>query len=212
MIRAVAEKPAFQGRVKQWQHVCLLLLISPCAPKQSTQHTHMILQIWCQAHNSHLTLKRWQPVFGGFLTQNTQPGLCWPEPFMAAAGPDGKPVQSEASTQCRYPNLVPVRHPLCLSHFSACQMPCFLAACCAGRLQARSVQHASLLKRFIVLQVNAPFDLSGRTRILPHAEPEVDVDMTESAEPKEKRPRITVTLPGARSTPPQQVGHVPSWV
>ena len=33
--------------------------------------------------------------------------------------------------------------------------------------------------------------------------------MTESAEPKEKRPRITVTLPGARSTPQQQqVGGV----
>ena len=65
-------------------------------------------------------------------------------------------------------------------------------------------------KRSFVLQVNAPFDLSGRTRILPHAEPEADVDMTESIEPKEKRPRITVTLPGGRSTP--QVGDVPSWV
>lgn len=61
--------------------------------------------------------------------------------------------------------------------------------------------------------MTAPFDLSGRTRILPHAEPEVDVDMTEGVEPKEKRPRITVTLPGGRSTPQQQqVGDAPSWV
>ena len=75
MIRAVAEKPAFQGRVKQWQHVRLLLLILPCAPKQSIQCKHIILQIWCQAHNSHLTLKRWQPVFGEFVTQSNQPGL-----------------------------------------------------------------------------------------------------------------------------------------
>eukprot|EP00891_Asterochloris_glomerata_P001065 jgi/Astpho2/1065/Aster-07448 len=141
----------------------------------------MTLQIWCQAHNSHLTLKRWQPVFGEPLTQDSQPG-----PSASLSHSMLLQVLTESRSKARH---------LCTADIPTwcrCVRPC-----------------ASLF----ALPVTAPFDLSGRTRILPHAEPEVDVDMTEGVEPKEKRPRITVTLPGGRSTPQQQqVGDAPSWV